>query len=303
MDNEKLLGIFFDYLRTAGYASRTIESYQSILRSFFIYLAAHQKEAVRLTAADLQEYRLALYYQQHRGNPLAIQTQANWLAKIRVFFRFLAKENLIFYDPAAALELPKVPRGLPKNIITAREAKKVLESINTNQPLGLRDRAMLELLYSSGIRVSELIHIQLADVDLNQGMLHVVKGKGDKDRIVPVGQIACRYIREYIQTARPQHTQETTLFLSCRGLPLAKQNIEEICEKQGRRAGVKKKVTPHTFRHTCATEMLKNSVDIRYIQELLGHSSLKSTQVYTKVTVKDLKKVHARCHPREKERD
>jgi len=300
MNNQEVLKRFYEYLQAKGYSPRTIEEYRSTLARFANYFTARHQELVKLTAAELDAYRMALYYQQYRGQPLSLATQAGQISKIRVLFRFLLKENLILYDPALNLELPKLPRGLPRNILTAREAKKILDAIDTNAPLGLRDRAILELLYSSGIRVSELTGLKLADLDLHQGLL-IVRGKGDKLRVVPIGHFACRYLREYLDRDRPKETGETTLFLSRRGLPMDKQRITKICGYWAMRAGIKKKVTPHTWRHTCATELLKNKVDIRYIQELLGHASVKTTQIYTKVTVKDLKKVHAKYHPREKD--
>ena len=299
MTNQEILTRFFEYLRIKGYSPRTISEYQSTLNRFAAYLTAHGQQITGLTAGDLSDYRTALYYQQYRGNPLSLATQANTLARLRTLFQFLAKENLILHDPTASLELPKLPRRLPKDILTAREAKKILDAVDINAPLGLRDRAILELLYSSGIRVSELTGLQLADLDLSQGIL-TVQGKGDKPRVVPIGQFARRYLREYLDRARPKETKETALFLSNRGLPMDKQRIAKICGYWAMRAGIKKKVTPHTWRHTCATELLKNAVDIRYIQELLGHASLKTTQIYTKVTIKDLKRVHAKYHPREK---
>lgn len=300
MTNDQILQQFYEHLRLKGYAPLTIKGYQFTMARFLTYLEARHQEIVKLTPADLEEYRMNLYYQEYQGNPLTIQTQAGQLSKLRVLFEYLAKENLILSDPAANLELPKIPRSLPKNILSAREAKKILESVDITTPLGIRDRAILELLYSSGIRVAELTSLKLTDPDLNQGLM-TVHGKGDKIRVVPIGQIACQYIREYIQNARPKEISETILFLSCRGLPLATRIIARICSRWALRAGVKKKVTPHSWRHTCATEMLKNGVDIRYIQEMLGHESLRTTQVYTKVAVKDLKKVHAKCHPREKD--
>ncbi|HEX3047013.1 MAG TPA: site-specific tyrosine recombinase/integron integrase [Bacillota bacterium] len=301
MSNDQILQRFYEHLRVKGYSPLTIQGYQFKMARFLSYLEARRLEIVKLTPADLEGYRMNLYYQEHRGAPLSLATQAGCISKIKVLFQYLAKENLILTDPAASLELPKLPRGLPKNILSAREIKKILNSVDTSAPLGLRDRAILETLYSSGIRVSELAQLKITDLDLGQGLITVIHGKGDKSRVTPIGKIACQYLREYIQTARPKDPNQPILFLSCRGLPLAERNIQGICESRATQAGVKKHVSPHTFRHSCATEMLRNGVDIRYIQELLGHESLRTTQVYTKVAIKDLKKVHAKCHPREKD--
>ena len=301
MDNQTLGKLFLEHLELKGFTPRTRETYRSKLNQFLAYLAAKPKKLLDLTGDDLQEYRTHLFYREYRGKPLSLETQALQLSVLRMFFKFLAAQNLILIDPAAVLELPKRPRNLPRVILTAGEAKKILEAIDTKDPIGLRDRAILELLYSTGIRVTELIKLTLADLDFDQGLLRV-EGKGGKTRIVPIGELACRYVKEYLNQVRPKDTNQTALFLSNWQIsPLRRDKVAELCSLRAMQAGIKKKVTVHTWRHTCASLMLKRGADIRYIQELLGHASLKTTQIYTKITVKDLKKVHARCHPREKE--
>jgi len=300
MDNQTAGELFLNHLKLRSFRPRTIETYRSKLNKFFDYLAAKQKKLTELTAVDLFDYRAALYYQEYQGKPLSVETQRLQLTVLRIFFKFLAAENLILINPAASLELPRQPRKLPRTILTAREAKKILDSIDTAGPMELRDRAILEILYSTGIRVTELIKLTPADLDFDQGLLRVEDGKGGKTRMVPLGEIAARRVKEYLKI-RPR-TDQTAVFLSMgRGLPLNRPNVAAICRNRTLQAGIKKTVTPHTWRHTCATLMLKSGADIRYIQELLGHASLKTTQIYTKVAVRDLKKVHARCHPREKE--
>jgi len=301
MDNREFGRLFLEHLKMQAFTVRTLETYQGKLNRFFDYLAAKKKQLPELSAADLQDYRATLYYQDYRGRPLSLETQCLQLTVLRMFFKFLAAQNLILIDPAASLELPRRPKELPRNILSAREAKKILEAIDTSDPSGLRDRAILEVLYSTGIRVTELIKLTLADLDLEQGLLRI-DGKGGKIRMVPLGSIAGYYLKEYLKKARPAETSQTAVFLSrWHGLPLTRNIVAEICAKRALMAGIKKKVTSHTWRHTCASLMLKSGADIRYIQELLGHASLKTTQIYTKVTVMDLRKVHARCHPREKE--
>jgi integrase/recombinase XerD len=215
-----------------------------------------------------------------------------------MFFKYLATENLILTDPAATLELPKEPKRLPRNILTAHEVKKILEAIDTKAVRGIRDRAIIETLYSSGLRATELANLTLNCLNLKEGYLTIENGKGGKDRVVPLGKIACHWIEQYLEV-RPQ-IPDPTLFLTMLKppRPLSREVIAEICAARAGQAGVKKKVTSHTWRHTCATSMLKGGADIRYVQELLGHASLKTTQIYTKVTIQDLKKVHSRCHPR-----
>lgn len=301
MDNTQLAKLFLDHLTMRGFAVRTIETYQGKLTRFFEYLAAKQKTIQQFTAGDLEEYRTALYYQEYRGKPLSLETQLLQLTVLRMFFKFLADQNLILINPAASLELPKTTRNPPRVILTAREARKILESINIKDPFGLRDRAILEVLYSTGIRVTELAKITLADIDFESGLLWV-DGKGGKERVVPIGEMACFYVKEYIKKARSKNPKYPNLFLSrWFERPIDRGTIATICTDRAMQAGIKKKVTTHTWRHTCATLMLKGGADIRYVQELLGHASLKTTQIYTRVAIGDLKKVHARCHPRDKE--
>jgi integrase/recombinase XerD len=301
VDNQKMAEFFLNHLKLRGFRPRTIETYSGKLNQFLDYLAAKEKKISGLVSVDLEDYRAALYYREYHGKPLSLGSQCLQLTVIRVFFKFLAAENLILINPAATLEIPRCPRDLPRTILSAREAAKILDSIDTKTPLGIRDRAIIEVLYSTGIRVTELINLTLTDINFEQGLLRVEDGKGGKTRVVPLGEIAAFYLKEYLKKFRP-HTSTPILFLSrWQVLPLTRRAVALICANRAAQAGVKKKVTPHIWRHTCATVMLKSGADIRYIQELLGHTSLKTTQIYTKVTVKDLKKVHARCHPREKD--
>jgi integrase/recombinase XerD len=299
MTNWDYLEKYLEHFKLQGYSYRSQESYRSNLNRFYRHLEARGKKIRDLTRADLQEYQSELYYQEYRGKPLSAKTQSLNLSVLRMFFKYLAAENLILTDPAATLELPKEPKRLPRTILTAKEAQKILEAIDTKTAKGIRDRAMLEVFYSSGIRVDELIHLSVTAINLEEGFLTVEKGKGDRERVVPLGKIACHWVKEYLEKARPK-IEVATLFLSLSsGKPLTRSVIAEISGQYALKAGIKKRITPHTWRHTCATLMLKGRADIRYVQELLGHASLKTTQIYTKVTIQDLKKVHSRCHPRD----
>lgn len=299
MTNQECLERYLSYIQLKGFALRSQECYRGILALFLAHLAARQKQVPKLTRADLQEYQTVLYYREHRGKPLSSATRSLHLSVIRMFFKYLAAKNLILVDPAASLELPKEPKRLPRNVLTAQEVKKVLEAIDTQKNRGIRDRAIIETLYSSGLRATELINLTLNNLNLKEGYLTIEKGKGGKPRIVPLGKIACQWIAQYLQV-RPQ-VSDPTLFLTMLKppRPMSRETLAELCAERARQAGIKKKVTSHTYRHTCATLMLKGNADIRYIQELLGHASLKTTQIYTRVTIQDLKKVHSRCHPRD----
>jgi len=228
------------------------------------------------------------------------------LSAVKGFLRFLKERDYIARDPSLDIPYAKVPKQLPRGILTNTEARRIINTPDTTCALGYRDRAIMEVLYTTGIRKQELNNLNLTDVDYHDGFLRIDQGKGRKDRIVPLGRIACRYLENYIKSVRPELIKDpynNALFLSTRGNRLSKNMVWEMVKKYAKKAKIKKNISPHTFRHSCATAMLKNKADIRAVQELLGHESLESTQVYTRVTIGDLKEVHRRCHPREKEKD
>jgi integrase/recombinase XerD len=186
-------------------------------------------------------------------------------------------------------------------VLTKKEVARLLGKPDSSTVFGMRDRAILELLYSSGIRVSELTGLALEDLDLRGGELRVL-GKGNKERLVPIGEVACDYLGVYLKASRPALAppRERTLFVTARGKRFQATNLVAIVREYGRRAGIHKRVTPHALRHTCATHLLKGKADIRQIQRILGHASIATTQRYTKVEITDLKEVLRRCHPRER---
>ena len=208
-------------------------------------------------------------------------------------------------DPSAEIRLPRPGRRLPRNVLTVGEARKLLDQPNVDKPLGLRDKAILELLYSTGVRNGELRRLTVRDVDVERQEVRVINGKGRKDRVVPLGSLAAVYVTRYIEDARPGFVAKRGepvdfLFTRRTGRPLLPQDVEKTVIKYARAAGLKKSVTPHGLRHTCATHMLKGRAGIRHIQEQMGHKSLATTQIYTHVEIADLKREHHRCHPRER---
>ena len=228
------------------------------------------------------------------------------LSVVKQFTSFLKEHDYIICDPARDIRFAKTPKSLPRGVLSASEARRIIHKTDAKCVIGYRDRVILEVLYSTGIRKEELNNLTLSDVDYADGFLRITSGKGGRDRIVPLGRIACRYLENYIKSVRPELLRfpyETRLFLSSRGRPLSKNVAWELVKKYAKQAKIHKNVHPHTFRHTCATAMLRNKANIRAVQELLGHSSLNSTQVYTHLSITDLKEVHARCHPREKDRE
>ncbi|MCP4254497.1 MAG: tyrosine-type recombinase/integrase, partial [Candidatus Scalindua sp.] len=264
-------------------------------------------EIDKITKDTIYEYQIYQYERINKVGKLnTVAEQNNALKPVKHFFQYLKEYGYIVSDPASTITYAKEPSRLPRGILTQSEARKILNAPDLKTAIGYRNRTLMELLYTSGVRKGELINLKLEDVDYDDGILRIEQGKGKKDRIVPIGKIACRYLENYIKSVRPEFIKDpynNHLFLSMKGNRLSRNRVWVLIKKYTKQAKIKKNVYPHTFRHSCATSMLKNKADIRSIQELLGHSSLDSTQVYTKITITDLKEVHTRCHPREKDNE
>jgi len=253
-----------------------------------------------ITRPILQRYQRHLFhYRKADGHPLAFTTQATLLHPLRAFFKWLTIENHILYNPAADLVVPKQPRQLPKVLLTVEEVEHVLNQTDVTTPMGLRNRAMLETLYSTGIRRIELARVTLYDLDTSRGTLMVRQGKGKKDRLIPIGQRACAWIDKYLADVRPLLILEPdhgVLFVTDYGEPFEKNRLSDMVKRYMRLAGVEQG-SCHAFRHAMATHMLEAGCDIRYIQAMLGHSELSTTEIYTQVSIGKLKEIHAATHP------
>jgi integrase/recombinase XerD len=319
---------FSEWLEAINYSPKTRVNYTRDVRVFLDWLADNTaiNSLVDVTPAHLQQYQIALYnFERHDENGsspsvsagaaaatkekteskrLSVGTQANRLAAVRKFFSWLLSEQQITYNPATTLQLPKQPHRLPRGVLTKAEARRLIETTPTTKPRDIRDRTILEVLYATGIRRAELIALTIYDADLQAATLRIEHGKGNTTRIVPLTQSAIAALKLYLEEARAVFAREAgqvRLFVSSRsGGALDDDDIVRIVRKAATRAGIKKHVTPHTLRHTCATHLLKGRADIRQIQKLLGHRRLSSTEVYTRVELTDLAEVIARCHPREK---
>lgn len=299
---------YIKQLTILNHATGTINGYAFYLNRFFKYLEQNNiKNITDVTNDTIRNYQTHLYEEiNKRGEPNSVQTQNNALKVVKQFFRFLCEENYIVSDPAKEITYAKAPKRLPRSILTKTETRKVLRTPDTKTILGYRDRAILEVLYSAGIRKEEINKLLLQDVDYHDGYIRINSGKGKKDRVVPIGKIACRYLENYIKAIRPSLIKDpynNHLFLSMKGNSLSKNVVWGIVKKYSKQAKLKKPISPHTFRHTCATLMLRNKANIRHIQEMLGHASLDSTQIYSHVSITDLKEVHQKCHPREKDKE
>lgn len=295
---------FREYLEVRSYSARTVEGYVAELRPFFDFLAAVGIEELgRVTRQAVEEYRSHLFHRRFRGRRISPNTQAGYLCHLRLFFEFLTREGFLAVDPAQCVELPRTQPHLPRTILSEQEAERVMEAAAGKDPLGIRNRAILEVLYGTAIRNQELRELTLDDLSLEEARLTVRRGKGSKTRLLPLGDEAMAWLREYLDKARPHFIRapgERLLFLSWRGRQLRRNTLSKLVRALARQAGIKKPVTPHVLRHCCATHMLRRGAGLRHLQELLGHESPQTTQRYTRLEVSDLRKVLERCHPREK---
>jgi len=293
---------FLESSAASGLSPRTVEVRERMLTYFIQWCDERNLDHPQdITRPILERYRRYLYhYRKKDGEPISFATQQQRLVPIKAFFKWLTKENYILYNPASELVLPKVHRRLPKHILTAQEVEQILNQTVLHGDLGIRDRAILETLYSTGIRRSELIHLKLYDVDTKNGTLMVQEGKGKKDRLLPLGERASLWINHYLETVRPgliTGTDDGTLFLHEYGEAFHKNRLTDLVKKYIEQAGINKPGACHIFRHTMATLMLENGADIRFIQAMLGHSQLSTTEIYTQVSIKKLKEIHKLTHP------
>lgn len=297
---------FAEYLAARNYAERTVKAYCGELKDFLAFLQELGLANLGgLTSTHLEEYRLKLFYLRPKGKPLTMTTQACRLGAVRQFVRFLVRQDYLLIDVSANLELPRCSQPLPRTLLSERETFQLLESPATDTALGIRDRAVLETLYATGLRNSETAGLQLEELDWEHHCIRLRKGKGGKSRVVPLGEEAEIWLTEYLERGRPallRDPAEQTLFLNSRGKPLSREMLSELVVRWSRKAGLDKTVTPHVLRHCCATHMLKRGAGLRHLQALLGHSSLNTTERYTQIEVSELRKVVMRCHPRERRR-
>jgi len=300
----EILFKFREHLKVLGRSGATIEAYGEHVKSF-LETSGDVKEVTR---KKIEDYIAGL--SEHRtkeGSPYRPGTIALKVRSIKRFFEFLEHTNVVFINPAELIPEPHPKVGLPKETLSREEALKVLDQPNLSTMTGIRDRAILEVFYSTGIRLDELSSLTIYDVDLQGAMLRVNMGKGKKDRVVPLGKFAVRFLREYVTKVRPHFTRknkaERRLFMDTYGKPLSKQMVSIGVRSYARAAGIEKKVSAHTFRHTFATELVRNGADITAVQKMLGHSDLGVTQVYLRTAGVDVKSAHQKSHPREKEKE
>jgi integrase/recombinase XerD len=293
---------YLEWLRLKNYSDSTIQYETVYLNRFIRWLSERNiTRPVDVTPGLLEHYRRHVSrIVKPNGKNLSINTQYLHFITIRGFFRFLYKNNYIIYNPAADLELPRLSQPLPHHVLSESEVESILRLPNVRTLLGLRDRAILEVFYATGIRRKELGLLKLSDIDLDRGILLVREGKYKKDRVVPLGERSGAWLRKYIEEARPllvRPPDEGILFVSRSGKGINYEYLSQLVGEYVAAAGVEKPGGCHLFRHSMATLMLEGGADIRYVQEMLGHANLQTTQIYTKIAINKLKEVHARAHP------
>lgn len=317
-----LLQGFGEYLAARNLSRRTVEEYPREVKPFLDFLASQGVENIRsATVKHIQAYHGHLMERTWRGKPLTSSTHNRRLGEVKAFFRFLHKTGRVYTDPSANVDLPRRSERLPRNILEIKEVVAILEQPDLSVPVGVRDRAILELFYSCGLRCDELRNLEVRDADLEGRILRVQHGKGDREALVPFGRHAQKALEHYLLFSRPrliagrrggkaksyrqlnEERGREYLFLSKNGYRLGNSNTYVMVRKYASKAGIKKMIGPHSFRHTCATHLLRQGADIRHIQQLLRHKDINTTQKYTKVAIEDLKEAQAKYHPRERAND
>jgi integrase/recombinase XerD len=291
-----LIDRFCDHLWLEdGLADLTLAAYRRDLKTFGAWLEKERAHGLgTAVAGDIEAY-LAWRF-AHRAQP---RSAARYTSALKRFYRYLLRENLIAFDPTLNLDSPKLPRSLPKTL-TEADVERLLGSADTHTPLGLRDRAMLETLYATGLRVSELVGLKLTALNINDGVLRVT-GKGNKDRLVPLGEEAVLWLRRYLAEVRPlllDKNRSDAVFVTARGGGMTRQGFWYLIKRRAQAAGITRPLSPHTLRHAFATHLLNHGADLRVVQMLLGHSDISTTQIYTHVARERMKQLHAQHHPR-----
>jgi integrase/recombinase XerD len=285
---------FISHLRVErGLADNTIHSYSRDLLRFFQFLEGRKRSPLQATQDDIMDYMSSLQ------KALSIRSCARNLSALKMFFRFLVSEGKIEGSPARLLGTPKLPRKLPA-VLTRDEVDMLLSQPDPSNQRGQRDKAMLELLYATGLRVSELVGLQISNINLEAGFVRMV-GKGSKERMVPMGTKALEVIKGYLSEARGKLLKSKSssyLFLNSRGAGLTRQGFWKIIKKYGKKAGIRKEITPHKLRHSFASHLLEGGADLRSVQVMLGHADISTTQIYTHITRERLKQIHEKYHPR-----
>jgi integrase/recombinase XerD len=299
---QRRLAQYREWLLVNHYSEATAEERQKRLGHFIAWCAERGlTRPSEVTKPVIERYQAHLYHRRKKnGEPLSLTSQRNFLTSIKGYFKWLARQNHILYNPASEILLPRLGRRLPKHVLTPAEAERVLGVPDVSTPLGVRDRAMLETIYSSGLRRMELAALKLYDLDRDRGTITIREGKGRRQRVIPIGARALTWVEKYLADVRPQLVvppDEGYVFLTYRGGPFDIDSLTEMVRTLVERSGIEKHGSVHLFRHTMATLMLEGGADVRFVQAMLGHSNLDTTAIYTHVAIRKLKEIHELSHP------
>jgi integrase/recombinase XerD len=294
---------YLEWIAVHGFSGDTVNTRRAYLGYFHEW--CHERglsEPIEITRPILERYQRWLYhYRKTNGQPLGFRTQHTRLQSIKSFFQWMARQNHLLHNPASEIILPRMEHRLPKYVLTAEEAEQIIQQPNVNDPEGLRDRAILETFYSTGMRRMELASLKIYDVDADRTTLTIRQGKGRKDRVIPIGERALAWIDKYLRESRPQLLtgggEDGTVFLTHMGEPFDRRQLTALVRGHLIESKVGKMGGCHLFRHTVATLMLENGADIRVIQEMLGHAKLTTTELYTRVSINLLRQVYSATHP------
>jgi integrase/recombinase XerD len=291
-------------LEVRNYSEFTVKGRAGHIRFFLDWLKERGiTDPIEVTRPVLERYQRHLFYSRKKnGEPLSFSSQHARLVPLRVWFRWMTRQNHILHNPASEIDLPRLGRTLPKVILSAQEVEQIMTLCDVEEPIGLRDRALLEVLYSTGMRRLEIVRLKLLDLQLDRGLILVNQGKGSKDRYVPIGARAAAWLEKYIREGRPQLVSEPddfTVFLTAQGEPFSRDHLTFAVRERIEAAKLGKGGACHLFRHTMATLMHENGADIRHIQAILGHEDIRTTQIYTQVAIRALQQIHAATHPAE----
>jgi len=301
------LADYLEWMEVRNYSEKTVTNRFHYVGVFLDW--CDERSLARpneITKPILERFQRHLYfYRKKGGKPLSFKSQHNHLTSVREFFKWLTRNNFILYNPASELELPRLGQRLPKYVLSVSETEQVLSKAEIDNPLGLRDRAILEVLYSTGMRRRELINLAIYDLDFDRGTVFIREGKGKKDRTIPIGERALAWCEKYLNEVRPSlvfEPDDRIIFLTQAGEKFGGDRLSQLVKNYIVSADIGKKGSCHLFRHTMATLLLENGADIRHIQAMLGHSSVTSTQIYTQVSIRQLKQIHTATHPARLER-
>lgn len=293
---------FYEWMEFTNYSPDTIKKRRTYLGFFFDWCEERNLERVAdISRPVIERYQKYLFHKKKaNGKPLSVRSQHTRLVPVRAYFKWLARKNHILYNPAADIDMPKLGFQLPRAVFTISEAEEVLSIPNISTATGLRNRAILEVFYSTGMRRSELMRLGIYDIDRDRGTLIIRQGKGKKDRVIPIGERALLWMEKYLNESRHKFVMEPdehVLFITEQGEPFTPNRLTQMVRETIDKADIGKRGSCHIFRHTMATLMLENGADIRFIQQMLGHAKLETTQIYTRVSIRQLKDVHSATHP------